>query len=348
MVFAVQVIWFYALWLIVPLGAGKLFFPGKKIYAPEVYLMGVCTAFAVYEVVVLICSPILMAPLSVATAVWIVIAGILAVLGWKSTWTKSKDTPTLNEKTSLTKRELLLLVAVLLPLLLQTARAVTGLVTNSDDAFYCAQATTAVYSNKINSFAPQTGQTINPRGGYRWLNFWSILWASVSQLTGIHPAIIMRTLLPAIMIPCAYMAVYIVLKELLDNSVEKALAGVFLLEIAYEIMACNDGMKQWWLLLVSWFGKSVAPNLICPFLFYLYLRLESEPTPKGQKRLWLAMAVAVVGGCVVATSSYPMIAFEMGILGIAHLINKRDLLFSAKLVGCGIPAVLLLAAETLL
>lgn len=343
MIFAAQVLWFYAFWLFIPMGVGTLVFQDKRPYSPENYLMGLVTVFALYEVTALICSPILMAPLSTATTVWSIAVATMSVLGWIKFQKNSKRINV--QRRIITYREKLLLLIVLFLLFVETARSVTGLVVNPDDAFYCAQATTAVYNNKINSFEPQTGAAINPRGGYRWLNFWSIMWASVSQLTGIHPAIIMRTFLPVIMIPCAYMAVFVVLKELFRGSEKKALMGVFLLEIAYETMACNDGMKQWWLLLVSWFGKSVVPNLICPFLFYLYIRLIKEPQ---QKYLWRAMWIAIVGGCLVATSGYPMIAFEIGVLCIAHLVVNRDFKFFAKLAGCGVPAVLLLAAETFL
>ena len=54
--FALQTILFFALMLLVPVGLGKLVFPDKAIHSPLVYLVGLCAAFAAYQILVLPCS----------------------------------------------------------------------------------------------------------------------------------------------------------------------------------------------------------------------------------------------------------------------------------------------------
>ena len=54
--FALQVVWFYLLMLIVPLGIGGLFFPERSILSPVSYLAGLATAWGTYEIIGLPCA----------------------------------------------------------------------------------------------------------------------------------------------------------------------------------------------------------------------------------------------------------------------------------------------------
>ena len=49
--FALQVVWFYLLMLIVPLGIGGLFFPERSVISPVSYLAGLATAWGTYEII---------------------------------------------------------------------------------------------------------------------------------------------------------------------------------------------------------------------------------------------------------------------------------------------------------
>ena len=344
--FALQTVWFFAFMLLVPLGLGKLLFPGRALHDPLVYLSGLCAAFAAYQILVLPCCLLFNTTLTFATVLWTVPTVIGALVGWGKAIRSHSLLP--KEKPHLSKMELILFALVALLLLLEVGRAVTGLVANGDDSDYCAQATTALYTNSINYYEPQTGNPVAPLDQiepHHKISLWAILWASMTQLTGIHPAILMRTFLPIFMIPGAYAATYLLFKELFENNREKALAGVFFLQVAYEVMSCNDGMQQWWLILVSWFGKSVVPNTICPLMIYLFLLLERETDKKQAARLWIAMALAVWAGCLAGASAFTMLPFLLGIFGLAHLVQKRDLLFCVKLGCCILPCVALLLSS---
>ena len=344
--FAVQTALFFALMLLVPLGLGKLIFPDKAIHSPLVYLTGLCAAFAAYQILVLPCSLVFNTTLTFATALWAVPTAAASLVGWGMTIKNHSWAP--EGRLKLTKKEVLLLALVLLVLLLEVGRAVTGLVANGDDSDYCAQATTSLYTNSINHYEPQTGKPVAPLDQiepHHKVSLWAILWASMTQIVGIHPAILMRTFLPAFMIPGAYAAVYLLFKELFEKNTEKALAAVFFLEVAYEVMSCNDGMKQWWLILVSWFGKSVVPNMICPLLIYLILCVQKKPGKAMENRLWIAIALAVWAGCLAGASAFTMLPFLLAIFGLVQLVEKRDLLFCVKLGCCILPCVALLLSS---
>jgi len=82
------------------------------------------------------------------------------------------------------------LLLVLLVLFVEVGRAVTGLVVNGDDSDYCAQATTALYTNSINHYEPQTGTPMAPLDQIEPHHKIS-LWANsvgVHDPTGRHPS----------------------------------------------------------------------------------------------------------------------------------------------------------------
>ena len=146
--FALQTILFFALMLLVPVGLGKLVFPDKAIHSPLVYLVGLCAAFAAYQILVLPCSLVFNTTLTFATALWAIPVAALSLYGWVKTVRRNSWLP--NGKLRFTKKETLILLLVLLVLFVEVGRAVTGLVVNGDDSDYCAQATTALYTNSIN------------------------------------------------------------------------------------------------------------------------------------------------------------------------------------------------------
>lgn len=340
------IVLFCLLWLIIPIGIGTLFFPHDKCFAPQVYLIGELAAFAIYEAFGLIFSMIIVTPLSALSIVWGLTVGVVSVYGWKRYISHKKDMKSVNH-IHITKKEIFLLLVALAVIGFQTMRSITGQVLNFDDTTYAAQASTAVYTNTINCFEPTTGTAVNPRQGYYYYALWPILWATMSQITGIHTAVIMRTILPIFMIPCAYMAAYVVFRCLFLGNKEKSLIGIILLAVSYELVACNDGQIQWWLLLLSWYGKSIAPNMVCPFVLYLYLELAKETKNSNQKRLWIALFATCCGSCLIGVSCFSMIPFLIGILAITHLVMHKNIVHFIKLVVCSTPNVILFMITTL-
>ena len=340
--FILQVIWFYALLLFVPLGIGQLFYPEKRLYSPAVYIMGLFTAFAVYEIIGLVCALVFKTSLTLLTVLWSIAMAVLCGLGWWNA--RKKRSGLVLERLQLSHTACVLLIFICLIIAVEAFRAVTGFTDAWDDSDYMAQATTSLYTNTINQYEPQTGnagELLNFSEPHHKVALWSILWASMTQLTGIHPAILMRTLLPVIIFPCAYGAVYLVLKELFNGDMEKSLIGVFFLQVSYEIISAGGGMKQWWLILYSWYGKSVTANLISPILLFLFLCLWRETDRKKQRPLWVMTAITAWAGCLVAASAFLMVPFMLGVLGLAYLLLKRDLIFCVKLGCCALPCLFL-------
>ena len=334
MILFVKCIFFCIILVAVPAGVGEFVSDYAYTRATEKYLMGLCTIFALYQLLGFVCSMIYTTSLSFVTTLWTVCVLVLALFGWYRNRANQHIKKLRRLRSGLSPRYFLY-VLMLMPIILQTIRAVTSQITNVDDCAYCAQTTTAVYTNTINQFREATGEPVDPRNDYHYSSLWPIFWASISQITKIHPAIIMRTLVPLFMIPCAYMASYQVFQILLDEDRKKALTAVFLLSVSYEIISCNDGMKQWWLLLISWFGKSVAPNMICPFVIYLFLKADKVPIQK-QKLIIASLWIVCLAGCLVSASSFLMLPFLVGILGIERLMRTHEWIQSLKMMSCAV------------
>lgn len=344
--FAIQVVWFYALMLVVPLAIGGLYFPDRKVVSPVSYFAGLFTAWGAYEILGLPCALLFKTSLTALTVVWSAVTLLLAAVGvyMRMRRARTQGGCALIGRPQLSRTGWLLLAAVVLLLAMQTARIVNGYTISWDDSDYMAQSTTALYTNTINEYEPQTGLHVgilNQVEVHHKISLWGILWASMSQLTGIHPAILCRTLLPVIVFPGCYLLIYLLLKDMFEGDAERSLFGVFFLMVFYEFASGGNGLRQWWLFLYSWYGKTVAAMLVCPFILYLFLLLERETDRLRSRRLWCLMAVTAWAGCTAAASAFLMVPFLLGVLGLGHFIRKRDFLFCVKLGVCIVPCMAL-------
>ena len=77
------------------------------------------------------------------------------------------------------------------------------------------------------------------------------------------------------------------------------------------------------------------------FILYLFLILENETNKRHQLQLWVLLALTAWAGCMVAASSFLMVPFLLGVLGLCHFVRKRNLLFCIKLGICTIPCLAL-------
>ncbi|WP_418760904.1 DUF6077 domain-containing protein [Gemmiger sp.] len=342
--FALQVVWFYLLMLIVPLAIGGLFFPERSVISPVSYLAGLATAWGTYEIIGLPCALLFKTSLTTLTVLWSAVMILLTIAGVLVRYTHGRMALLPAKGLQLSRTARILLTLVIVMVVLQTARTVTGYFLAFDDSDYLAQSTTALYTNTINQYEPQTGRQVDILDQiepHHKIALWGIIWATMTQLTGIHPSILCRTLLPVIVIPAAYIIMYLILKDMFGGEEEKPLAGLLFLQIAYELGSCGGGVRQWWLLMYSWYGKTVTAMLICPFILYLFLILENETNKKHQLQLWVLLALTAWAGCMVAASSFLMVPFLLGVLGLCHFVRKRNLLFCIKLGICIIPCLAL-------
>ena len=104
--------------------------------------------------------------------------------------------------------------AAVAAVLVQAYYYVQYMVTNLDDAYYVAVATTAIETDTMYRFSPYTGRAVTGFNLRYCLSPFSMLQAFFSQCLGVHPSTLDHTIMAPVMVIVAYF-VYISMGRLL-------------------------------------------------------------------------------------------------------------------------------------
>ena len=154
--------------------------------------------------------------------------------------------------------------------------------TDDDDAWYVATAVTDWHTNTIGLYAADTGEIINWKSQADYIFApWPVMCATFAQITGIHPTIIMHTVLPGLLLTLAYIVYWKLGTDLFSQTPEKT--SLFLL--IYAILNILGGFSvrsaAMFLLLRIWQGKAIMAAILLPLLFFTtgnYLKNNSSKT----------------------------------------------------------------------
>lgn len=137
-------------------------------------------------------------------------------------------------------------------------------------------------------------------GGGPVFGWW--LWiASLSQLTGLHPIMIGKGLMPWIVIPLSYLSYGIFAKEMFHNEKKNILLFLCFIFLLHLFAFQSEAMGGICLLAVPYGGKVAYVHMILPYLFYMAFTFGK--TERRQK--WVLLLI-VAGACM-----------STGILGLA-------------------------------
>ena len=147
----------------------------------------------------------------------------------------------------------------------------------------------------------------------------------LAVLTGVHPAILFRTILPLFEIPLAYLIAYWLLERFFANSRTKALLGliyyVCFVVAAAEHMGQNS--NEWWLVVDVWTGKALSFAIVTPLILWLLIRIEEDP-PGERPRLWRVLLLVCWGGFFISATLFYVIPMELLIWGGGRLLRVRQ------------------------
>lgn len=334
---------FPLVFFIMPLGIGLLLIPSNN--EAQVFITGLCASWSLYEILAILfhCTQW---PLHVMTLIWLCICVGLAGVGYYSKrdaavqWGQSFQ--------CVQNRWELALWGVLIVLVIaQTLSTVLGaFYGNWDDSTYCSIATTSWYTDTANRYSPQTGEwgTVLYDGQYV-LAAWPLLSASIAQLTGIHPAIIFRTLMPLIEVPLAYWILYLLARFFFVEDRKKAVVTVIVAVVINLVTANQMGQNsaEWWLILNPWTGKAIASNIMVPMILWILFCLESAVEKPEQRSWWYTLFLACTASCFVAGTMFVLVPVELAIWGTFYLARTRRWRDSLYFLVCGaFPLVCLL------
>ena len=221
--------------------------------------------------------------------------------------------------------------AAVAAVLVQAYYYVQYMVTNLDDAYYVAVATTAIETDTMYRFSPYTGRAVTGFNLRYCLSPFSMLQAFFSQCLGVHPSTLDHTIMAPVMVIVAYF-VYISMGRLLFS--EKSMAGekkesrekmiglflVFLSMVHVTSYYCmrNQGSV---LLVRIWQGKATLAAVLIPFLFYHCYRMAQKPREKGNT---VILVMAAFACCLVSSMGIVLPMVMMGIFALLFGVFQKN------------------------
>lgn len=232
--------------------------------------------------------------------------------------------------------------AAVAAVLVQAYYYVQYMVTNLDDAYFVAVATTAIETDTMYRFSPYTGRAVTGFNLRYCLSPFSMLQAFLSKCMGVHPSTLDHTVMAPALVIVAYL-VYLSMGKLLFTGESEAegkkesrekMIGLFLLFLSMVHVTSYYCMRnQGSVLLVRiWQGKATLAAVLIPFLFYHCYRMVQKPQEKGNT---LILLIAAFACCLVSSMGIVLPMVMMGIFAFLFGILQKNGRYVAKMAaGC--------------
>ena len=233
-------------------------------------------------------------------------------------------------------------------ILLQTGAAVLGVHYDDDDAFYVATATTAGDTDTIYGFNPYTGAEYHHLPARYVLAPWSMYGVVWSHFTTVRPAVFYHTVLPMLLIPLSYIAMYLLACRIWDAKTDKKKIYGFLIAIAFLQMFA--GFSTWSvgarLMYRVWQGKTVLASVILPTIFtFILYEWDKE---KLSARIGFYLFITMTAACFVSSMGVILPLVELFALGVTKLIIKRTPGYVLQLIPCAASNIIIGVIYTLI
>jgi len=208
--------------------------------------------------------------------------------------------------------------------------------TDADDAFYVANATTAVATDSIFKFDPYTGLHFSSYPIRYVLSPFPIFIALLSKLLMIHPAIIAHTILPAVLIPLSYIIFAVLGKKLFPDQISAVLLFIFFLCILNMFGNVSIYTNSTFLLFRIWQGKSVFANIILPAIMYFSFRAMLGEKNFGE---WMMLFFCASAACLASSMGIVLAPIMIVCLGSLFAFRSRKLQIFAYSIVCSVPCI---------
>ena len=231
--------------------------------------------------------------------------------------------------------------------LVQAYHYVAYMVTNLDDAYYVAVATTAIETDTMYRFSPYTGRAVEGFNLRYCLSPFSMLQAFFSECMNVHPSVLAHTILAPVLVILAYL-VYVSMGKLLfasgkaeaDTAAEKEkMTGLFILFLSViHVTSYYCIRNQGSVLLVRiWQGKAVLASVLLPFLFYHCCRMAYRPKEKGNL---LILVISTFSCCLVSSMGIALPVVMLGIFALLFGLLKKNAAYFVKMIAGALPCAL--------
>lgn len=238
---------------------------------------------------------------------------------------------------SLDKEHLIIGIVALLFIAFQTCLLTFFMHTDTDDTRFLSEALEAVERNTLLRVHPITGAELSYPVGEMCKDLTSpypILIAVFSYLTRLNPAVFAHCISPALLIPLAYMTLYLIAAYLFNDKKD---IPVFMLIASMVIMFSFESVYSWGytLLTIIWQGRSIAAVIMLPFLWYVLMRIYTE---NNTKLLYIALVIISLANADLSGMGSLMAPILGGVFALSYFIKNRRIIKPVIMVLCVIPS----------
>ena len=310
----------------------------------EKWNFGMVLMHAIFEIVVLAGTFTKMTLKNVTVFYFAILSVAIMIVGLIGNRTK-KRVFSVGKIPSFSKKEMTLLLIVLVGILYQILFVCLGLQSDADDAYYVGMAMTSFQTDTISVYHPYLGTPVKLKTMANYvLSPYPIFWAMWSKVLKIHPAILMRSILPAINIAWSYV-VYRLLAKKIFLTERKRIIFLLIVVLANLFGAYSDRTSAVFLLQRVWQGKGALAAILIPMLWYLLIRLRKE----GENTyVYVELFVTILAACLTSSMALFLCPVLMGAFGLEYLISERRWSGVGRLILCTLPCIVLAIAEVIL
>ena len=233
------------------------------------------------------------------------------------------------------KLPLLTVIAVVL-ILLQTFMLAYFTRIDDDDAFFVAQAVTAVETNTIYEYDPYTGLETD---GYHMryvMSPFPIFNAVISEFAGIHPAIMAHTVMPIFLIPLGYIVYMMFAALFFPGKIKSQITFLIFMSVVNIFGYVSVYTQSTFFLYRIWQGKAVLAAILIPaILFFAHKYMRGDI-----KNGWFIILASVLASCLVSSMGVFLTPVMLGVIALIYTFIERKADKLVATVLCCVPAIL--------
>lgn len=200
--------------------------------------------------------------------------------------------------------------------------------TDDDDARFVPSVVAAVQKDMMFEENPVTGEPLYSRISEVFKDMvspWIMLWAVISKLSFIHPAILMHSVVPLIFIPLAYAVYWLLAGQFFGDDYEKKVIFVGLVSAIHIFSGYSTYNSGAFLLFRIWQGKALFAAIFVPLLFLTALYLfQKKDRILGFWEIFIT-GIVCCGACLTSGFGIILSALFFGVVSVIYGIWRRSL-----------------------
>lgn len=262
--------------------------------------------------------------------VWLVVGALIIKKSWRTEKSSKKFTFILG-----------LAIGMILYQIIRTLLFMPYI--DGDDCAYISMVNDIKSTNVIHGLDYLTGISIpvvNVALKYRLTAYYPFL-AYISKISGLHPLILCKTILPIFYMAMGYMTVWLIAKRLFANQKREEmffLIYVVLIEVGnYSYYTISRRMLMW-----SWNSKSVLFTILLPALFYFSNKFFDEKMKVRSYIILMSIVAACCSATLMGAGMAPLLLLSVAL--VYAVIQKRFLVLIQALLCC-IPAMVIVGMD---